>query len=101
MSRDTHGNMKSLVLVSFIFLINLEQQGCMSSRIITNPGVEHAGDGIFHFKQKDDYTDVTESLYDELNVFCYGGKSLMFICCITNIIINYKYFFLQAHRYQS
>ena len=51
MSSDTHGNMKSLVLVSFIFLINLERQGCMSSRIITNPGVEHAGDGIFHFKQ--------------------------------------------------
>ena len=80
-SLDVYGKMKSLGLVSIIFFLNLEQQGCMSSRIITNPGVEHAGDGIFHFKQKDDYTDVTESLYDELNVFCYGGRSLIFICC--------------------
>ena len=74
--------MKSLFATfSFLFLANLNYT-LAAKNVIMPKGQDLKilpGNGVYQFKEKDNYAEVAEVMYEELNIFCYNGTYTKFL----------------------
>ena len=75
------GIMKSLfATISFLFLANLNHT-LAAKNVIMPKGQDlkiFSGNGVYQFKEKDNYAEVAEIISEELNIFCYNGTYTKF-----------------------
>ena len=75
------GIMKSLFATfSFLFLANLNHT-LAAKNVIMPKGQDlkiFSGNGVYQFKEKDNYAEVAEIISEELNIFCYNGTYTKF-----------------------
>merc|ERR1712018_294512 len=71
--------MKSLFATfSLLFLANLNHT-LAAKNVIMPKGQDlkiFSGNGVYQFKEKDNYAEVAEIISEELNIFCYNGTAL-------------------------
>ena len=65
--------MKPILALALILTLNFPCESNATTLKPTTTASKHS-DGVYYFKEKDEFAEIPEVVWDELNIFCYNGE---------------------------
>ena len=65
--------MKPILALALILAFNFPCESNATTLKPTTTASKHS-DGVYYFKEKDEFAEIPEVVWDELNIFCYNGE---------------------------